>query len=206
MDMEKFTQKSQEALAAAHQLALSRNHTELVGLHLFAALLAQRDGLVSALIEKAGAVPQAVNDAVEKELNDLPKIRNGSSQVYTSREIAQVLDAAQTEAGAVKDEYVSVEHLLLALLEHSGSVSRICRAAEVDRDTLMRALQEVRGNQRVTSQNPESTFQALEKYGRDLTELARQERLDPVIGRDDEIRRIIQILSRRTKNNPVLIG
>ncbi len=206
MNMDRFTQKSQEALAAAHQLALSRNHTELTGLHLFASLLSQRDGVVPALFEKSGVAPRTLAEVVERRLGDLPRIQNGSSQVYTSREVARVLEAAGEEAAKVRDEYISVEHLLLALLEHSEAVSRICREAGVDREALMEALRQVRGNQRVTSQSPEDTFQALEKYGRDLTELARQERLDPVIGRDDEIRRVIQILSRRTKNNPVLIG
>ncbi|NOY82998.1 MAG: ATP-dependent chaperone ClpB [Kiritimatiellaeota bacterium] len=206
MNMDKFTQKSQEALAAAHQLALSRDHTELTGLHLLAALLKQQDGVIPAVFEKAGVMPRALAEVVDRRLGDLPRIRNGSSQVYTSREVARVLETAGQEAEKVKDEYISVEHLLLALLEHSEAVSRICREAGVDRETLMQALRQVRGNQRVTSQSPEATFQALEKYGRDLTALARQERLDPVIGRDDEIRRVIQILSRRTKNNPVLIG
>jgi len=207
MNLEKFTQKAQEALSSAHHLALASNHVELRGVHLLAALLDQSDGLVRPLLQKLGVDAGQVREAVNEVLDALPRITgDGSSQVYTSRELARVLQRAQQEAAALKDEYVSAEHLLLALLEESSEVQRIFRTVGIDRDRLLQGLREVRGSQRVTSPTPEATFQALEKYARDLTDLARKDKLDPVIGRDEEIRRVIQILSRRTKNNPVLIG
>jgi len=207
MDMEKFTEKSREALLGAQQSAAAENHQEVTSIHLLRALLSQHDGLVPALLSKAGADPAAVGSAVDRELARLPRVQGpGAGQVYVARDLAQVLQAAQAEAGTLKDDYVSVEHLLLALLEQDGRASAALRAAGVDRTAIMGALREVRGNQRVTSATPEGTFQALEKYGRDLTALAAQDKLDPVIGRDEEIRRVVQILSRRTKNNPVLIG
>ncbi len=206
MDLQKYTEKAQQALAQAHQTALRENHTELTGVHLFAALLDQQDGLVPALFAKAGASLEEVRSEATRLLNDLPRVSAGSGQVYTSREIARVLSRAENLAGELKDDFVSVEHLLLALLEESPAVGKACGRFGLDRDKILTLLRDIRGNQRVTSQNPEATFQALEKYGRDLTALAQQDKLDPVIGRDEEIRRVIQILSRRTKNNPVLIG
>ena len=207
MNPERLTQKSQEALAAAQQLAAASNHQELLPLHLLAALLSQADGLVPALVRKLGRDEKSIQQAAAKELATLPKVSGpGAGQVYPARSLAKVLQAAEKEAQQLKDEYVSVEHLLLALLAEDPTCAGILRQAGGDRAAVLQALREVRGNQRVTSQNPEATFAALEKYGRDLTQLARQDKLDPVIGRDEEIRRVIQILSRRTKNNPVLIG
>jgi ATP-dependent Clp protease ATP-binding subunit ClpB len=207
MDQEKYTEKSREALTAAQQVAAAQNHQEIAAVHLLRALLSQREGLIPALLSKAGTDPAGLGAAVDRELARLPQVQGpGAGQVYASREFTQVLQAAEHEAAGLKDEYVSVEHLLLALLEQGGRAATALRTAGVDRKALLNALKEVRGNQRVTSATPEGTFQALEKYGRDLTALAAQDKLDPVIGRDEEIRRVIQILSRRTKNNPVLIG
>ena len=207
MNLERFTQKSQEALESAQHLAAVSNHQELLPLHLFAALLDQQDGLVPAVLQKIGRPLTTVRGAVEAELARVPKVTgSGASQVYGSRAFAKVLAAAEAEAKTLKDDYVSAEHLLLALLAEDKPCADAAKLAGVSRDAFLQALREVRGNQRVTSQNPEATFAALEKYGRDLTELARKDKIDPVIGRDEEIRRVIQILSRRTKNNPVLIG
>ena len=208
MNLEKFTERSREALGAAQQIAAGMNHQELVGLHLLAALLKQTDGLAFSLLEKIGVSASALTAEVDQALARLPQVQGpGATQVYMSKEAAQVLQLAEEEANKLKDEYISVEHLLLALLDKGDSAAEILRRAGITgRDQMLEALQKIRGNQRVTSPNPESTFQALEKYGRDLTQLAAQDKLDPVIGRDEEIRRLIQILSRRTKNNPVLIG
>ena len=207
MDLEKFTEKSREALMGAQQLAATQNHQEVTSLHLLRALLSQSDGLAPALLNKAGADPAGLGQAVDRELGRLSRVQGpGAGQVYLARDLAQVLQTSQDEAAALKDEYVSVEHLILALLKQDGRAATALRSAGVDRDAVLGALRDVRGNQRVTSATPEATFQALEKYGRDLTALAAQDRLDPVVGRDEEIRRVVQILSRRTKNNPVLIG
>jgi ATP-dependent Clp protease ATP-binding subunit ClpB len=207
MNLEKFTERSREALGAAQQIAATMNHQEITGLHLLAALLKQEDGLVGALLQKLGQSPASVASQTDRALSKRPSVQGpGATQVYMSKEASQVLQQAEEEADALKDEYISVEHLLLALIERTDEAARVLSAAGITRDRVLGALREVRGNQRVTSPTPESTFQALEKYGRDLTQLAAQDRLDPVIGRDEEIRRVVQILSRRTKNNPVLIG
>jgi ATP-dependent Clp protease ATP-binding subunit ClpB len=207
MNQEKLTQKSQEALAAAQQRALAAGHHEILPVHLLVALLDQADGLVPAILQKAGRDPAALRAQAEAALAALPRVSGpGAGQAYASRGLAKVLGAAEREAQQLRDEFISVEHLLLALLGDDGEAARLLRGAGVERNALLQSLRSVRGNQRVTSENPEATFAALEKYGRDLTALARQDKLDPVIGRDEEIRRVIQILSRRTKNNPVLIG
>ena len=210
MDLNRFTEKSQEALRGAQALATRRNHQGVDVEHLLAALLEQPEGLTAALLAGAGIAPSAVRERVEQELNRIPQVSGpgvGAQQVYITQRLARLLTQAEDEARGLKDEYVSVEHLLLAMLEDaSGAAGRLLRSLGVTRERLMAALQKVRGHQRVTSPNPETTYQALERYGRDLTKLATQGKLDPVIGRDDEIRRVIQVLSRRTKNNPVLIG
>ncbi|TMA53932.1 MAG: AAA family ATPase, partial [Deltaproteobacteria bacterium] len=210
MDLNRFTEKSQEALRGAQALAARRNHQGVDVEHLLAALLEQPEGLTAALLAGAGIAPSAVRERVEQELNRLPQVSGpgvGAQQVYITQRLARLLTQAEDEARGLKDEYVSVEHLLLAMLEDaSGAAGRLLQSLGVTRERLMAALQKVRGHQRVTSPNPETTYQALERYGRDLTKLATQGKLDPVIGRDDEIRRVIQVLSRRTKNNPVLIG
>ncbi|MDH7475285.1 MAG: ATP-dependent chaperone ClpB [Anaerolineae bacterium] len=207
ININRFTEKSQEALFAAQQMAEQMNHSQVEPEHLLAALLQQGDGVVPQVLARVGANPQAMLAQVQAELGRLPRVTGAAVQVGISPNLRQVLVRAHDEIQQFRDEYVSTEHLLLALLDHAGgAVERILRQAGVTRDALLRALAEIRGSQRVTSQNPESTYAALEKYGRNLTELARQGKLDPVIGRDEEIRRVIQILSRRTKNNPVLIG
>jgi ATP-dependent Clp protease ATP-binding subunit ClpB len=211
MDLNRLTQKSQEALAAAQELATRAGHTEVDGEHLLFALLDQSDGLVPRLITALGADPAALRSDLESELARKPRTTRPApqpGQVSVTQRLARVLDAAQREATRMKDEYVSVEHLLVALVEEgSGSAAgRLLAQHGVTRDAFLKALTEVRGNQRVTSATPEGSYEALTKYGMDLVESARSGRLDPVIGRDSEIRRVVQILSRKSKNNPVLLG
>jgi ATP-dependent Clp protease ATP-binding subunit ClpB len=211
MDPNKLTQKSQEALHDAQTKALRFGHTQVDVEHLLLALLDQPDGLVPRLLSRSEVNTDALRSALERHLEGRPRVSGpGASpgEVYVSRELSGLLDAAQTEADRLKDEYVSVEHVLLAMVE-SGSetaAGRLLREHGVTRETFLATLTEVRGSQRVTSATPESAYEALEKYGRDLVVEARAGRVDPVIGRDAEIRRVIQILSRKTKNNPVLVG
>jgi ATP-dependent Clp protease ATP-binding subunit ClpB len=200
-----MTHKLQEALQQAGGLATRRNHQGIDVEHLLLALLEQPEGVVPRLLEAAGVASRAVADAAERELSRRPQVSGpagGPSQTFITQRLGQVLAQAEDEMKALKDEYLSVEHVLLAMVAEGG----VFRALGLTRERLMEALRPVRGNQRVTSQDPEATYQALEKYGRDLTKLAEQGKLDPVIGRDEEVRRITQVLSRRTKNNPVLIG
>jgi ATP-dependent Clp protease ATP-binding subunit ClpB len=209
MDSNRLTEKAQEAIRAAQSKAVRYGNQQVDVEHLLAVLLEQPDGLAPAILNKTGANAGALKDRVEREIERLPKVSGPSGppdQIYITGRLNRVLAQAEDEARRLKDEYVSVEHFLLAMTEDSGSIGRLLKEFNVTRERLMRALREVRGNQRVTSQNPEATYQALERYGRDLTKLASQGKLDPVIGRDEEIRRVIQVLSRRTKNNPVLIG
>ena len=208
MDINRFTEKSQQALQQAQSLAERRHHQGVDVEHLAAALLAESDGLATAILSAAGVAPANLKQTIEAELDKLPQVSGsgGAGQSYVTPHLAKVLRNAEDEAKGLKDEYTSVEHLLLALVEDSGATGKALRAAGLRREKLMDALRQVRGHQRVTSANPEGTYQALEKYGRDLTKLASQGKVDPVIGRDEEIRRVIQVLSRRTKNNPVLIG
>jgi ATP-dependent Clp protease ATP-binding subunit ClpB len=207
MNINKYTEKAQEAIVAAQQLAESAGNPEITPEHVLLALLEQRDGIVPGIVRKMNGDPAALASAVSEELQKLPRA-HGGSQVGLSARLRQVTTAAEQEAERLKDEYVSTEHLLVAIASEGGraAAARILQARGITRDTILQALTSIRGSQRVTSQNPESTYEALERYGRDLTELARRGKLDPVIGRDDEIRRVIQVLSRRTKNNPVLIG
>jgi len=209
MDINRFTERSQEALRAAQGIASRLSHQGVDVEHLMRALLEQRDGIAPALLQSAGVSPQALQARLEQELQRLPKVSgpaSGPDQLFITPRLNRVLTRAEEEAAALKDEYVSVEHLVLAITEDTGAVGQWFRSQKMSREALMGALQKVRGSQRVTSATPESTYQALERYGRDLTKLAAGGKLDPVIGRDDEIRRVIQVLSRRTKNNPVLIG
>src|SRR5687768_11775619 len=207
MNINKYTEKAQEAVLAAQQLADREGHAEMLPEHLLVTLIEQRDGIVPSIILKIGADPAAVARAVRGELGRLPRA-HGGSQVTLSPRFRQVTDAAEQEAERLKDEYVSTEHLFIAIASEGrrSTASRILEQHKITRDAILQALTTVRGSQRVTSQNPEATYEALTRYGRDLTDLARRGKLDPVIGRDDEIRRVIQVLSRRTKNNPVLIG
>ncbi|MGI9861804.1 ATP-dependent chaperone ClpB [Moorella naiadis] len=207
MDANRLTQKSREALAAAQQLAAGRHHQEVTTSHLFLALLDQTEGLVPRLLDQAGVDSRELRRRLETLLQKIPAVTGDAGSLYLSPALARVLDRAAKEAEQLKDDYISVEHLLLALLEESeGDLKDLCRREGVTRNGILAALRAVRGSQRVTSDNPENTYEALERYGRDLTRLAGEGKLDPVIGRDDEIRRVIEILSRRTKNNPVLIG
>jgi ATP-dependent Clp protease ATP-binding subunit ClpB len=206
MDLNKLTLKSQEAVQAAQELARGRNHRLVEPAHLLAALLADPEGVVFALLQKLGQSPRVLRDRAEEILDRIPKVYGSQEDLYLSAATRHVLERAFTEAAALSDEYVSTEHLFLALLEGATDVARLLREAGIARDRVLSALVEIRGRQRVTDPTPEDKYQALERYGRDLTDLARRGKLDPVIGRDDEIRRVIQVLSRRTKNNPVLIG
>ena len=207
MRLDKFTQRGQEAILASQELAQSYNHSQIEPEHLLLALLQQEDGVVPEIMAQMGAQPAAVQSQLETDLARRPKVYGGNVQPGISGQLGRVIQDAQAEAAAMRDEYVSTEHLLLALLgENGGAAARLLGRLGITRDRVLAALTAIRGSQRVTSQNPEATYKALEKYGRDMTALARQGKLDPVIGRDEEIRRCIQILSRRTKNNPVLIG
>ena len=209
MDINRFTEKLQEAMRAAQSKATRYGHQQLDVEHLFASLLEQEGGLAGSILSRAGVNIDTLKPRLEQELDRLPKISGPSGppdQIFVTARLNRLLTAAEDEAKKLKDEYISVEHVLLALTDDSGFSGRLLREYGASRERLMQALREVRGSQRVTSQNPEATYEALERYGRDLTKLAAQGKLDPVIGRDEEIRRVIQVLSRRTKNNPVLIG
>src|SRR5881398_1295029 len=204
-DLNQLTHKVQEALQQAGGIASRRSHQGIDVEHLLLALLEQPDGLAANLLEAAGVAPRAALEAVERELARRPQVSGpaaGPAQTFITQRLSQLLTRAEDEMRGIKDDYLSVEHLLLAL----AADDTLLRPFGLTRERLVAALQQVRGNQRVTSPNPETTYQALERYGRDLTKLAAQGNLDPVIGRDDEIRRVVQVLSRRTKNNPVLIG
>ncbi|MGB9673332.1 MAG: ATP-dependent chaperone ClpB [Anaerolineales bacterium] len=204
MNLEKFTQKSQEAIFSAQQLARDYNHQTIEPAHLLLALLRQEEGVVSAIVTQIAGSVLALREDVIKDLESRPHVYGAAGEVGLSRPAAEVLEAAERYAKGMQDEYVSTEHILLGLTD-SLEGKRLAQYG-LTKDAILKAMASIRGTQRVTSQNPESTYQALEKYGRDLTALARQGKLDPVIGRDEEIRRVVQILSRRTKNNPALIG
>ena len=206
MRMDKLTVKAQEAMQAAQSLADQHNHQVIEPEHLLGALLEQREGVVGPVLAKLGGRPDAILRDLKTTLDKLPTVRGASGQ-YLGERTRQALERAQAEAQRLKDEYVSTEHLLLALAqERDGAAGRLLAANGVSAEAIYKALVEIRGTQRVTDPNPEEKYQALQRYSRDLTDLARRGRLDPVIGRDEEIRRVIQVLSRRTKNNPVLIG
>jgi ATP-dependent Clp protease ATP-binding subunit ClpB len=206
MQPDRLTIKSQEALQEAQRIAQGFSHQQMDGEHLLLALIGQTDSLIPELLEKIGVSTTKLKADVESELARRHKVQ-GAGDVYASPALKKALDAAQSEATKLKDDYLSTEHLLLGLIDEADtSLKKIFQANGLKRDLILRALAELRGNQRVTDANPEDKFQALEKYGRDLTALARQGKIDPVIGRDEEIRRVMQVLTRRTKNNPVLIG
>ncbi|NLU10336.1 MAG: ATP-dependent chaperone ClpB [Tepidanaerobacter acetatoxydans] len=207
MDLNKYTQKSQEAILNAQNLALEHHHQEMTSKHLLHALVFQKDGIVPLIIERAGVNINQVKSLAEDLLKRIPSVHGYDGPLAMNANLARVFIRAEREAQNMKDEFVSVEHLLLALLEEGDTdVRNALKKVGLDRVAILTGLKQVRGSQQVTSENPEATYNALEKYGRDLTRLARDGKLDPVIGRDDEIRRVIEILSRRTKNNPVLIG
>src|SRR5260370_11980684 len=206
MKIERFTDKAREALSEANELAKHYNNSHDGSEHMRAALLNQDGGITQQIIQKVGGNVAAARRIVDNEVEHLPRVYGGSEPGISPR-LRKVLEVAWQEMNNFKDEYLSVEHILLAMFDGSeGAAQRALKAAGLTRDLVLKALTEIRGAQRVTDQNPEGKYQALEKYGRNLTELASQGKLDPVIGRDEEIRRVIQVLSRRTKNNPVLIG
>jgi ATP-dependent Clp protease ATP-binding subunit ClpB len=206
MDANKLTLKSQAALDGAREQALARNQQAIEPEHLLFALLSDPEGVIYPLMHNLGVTPKTLRDRVDMALDRLPKVYTHGAEIRISPAMAAVLDTAFREAEALTDEYVSTEHLFLALLQGHTGAADILREFELTREAVLEALVEVRGRQRVTDQNPEEKYQVLEKYGQDLTEQARRGKLDPVIGRDEEVRRVIQVLSRRTKNNPVLIG
>jgi ATP-dependent Clp protease ATP-binding subunit ClpB len=205
IDPNKLTEKSQEALVAAQQKARDEGHAQLDVEHLAAALVDQPGGIVSSVLTALGVQPAQLSSALATELQRQPKV-SGNVQLSASARLGRALQQAQKEAQSLGDEYVSTEHLLLAMTEDQGYTGQALKRLGVTHERVLGALKDVRGNQRVTDQNPEGKYQALDKYGRDLTDMARKNKIDPVIGRDEEIRRVIQVLSRRTKNNPVLIG
>jgi ATP-dependent Clp protease ATP-binding subunit ClpB len=206
MRPDKFTQKMQEALQASQDVASQFNQQEITNEHFLVALLDQSEGVTRPLLEKMGVTVPQLRDRLNQELDRRPKIQGGNFDVRVGNDLRATIDSAEKEMAKLKDEFLSAEHYLLALADSKGAAGKLLKEAGVTRDKLMQALQQVRGSQRVTDQNPEGKYQTLEKYGRDLTELARKGKIDPVIGRDNEIRRVMQVLSRRTKNNPVLIG
>jgi ATP-dependent Clp protease ATP-binding subunit ClpB len=209
MNVDKMTERVADGLNAAYSRALHEHNTQTTPEHMLAALLDQERGIAPDVLAAAGADPKAIAQRAEEAIGKLPRLSGGSAdsaQVTLSPELARIMSVAENEAKALQDDYTSVEHVLLAMAQSSGEVGRLFRDAGLTKDKLLQALRQVRGNQRVTTKDPEGTYKSLERYGRDLTVEAERGKLDPVIGRDEEIRRIIQVLSRRTKNNPVLIG
>ncbi len=206
MRLDKLTVKSQEALQQAQSLAEKRSHQAIDVEHLLFALIGQKEGVVGSLLQKLGVPLGTVAERLQKALDRLPQVTGVAGQTYITPRLKKVIESAEAEAEALKDEYISTEHLLLAMVQEGGEAGKILQDLGATRDKILNGLVSIRGAQRITDPNPEEKYQALEKYGRDLTDLARKGKLDPVIGRDDEIRRVIQVLSRRTKNNPVLIG
>ncbi|MCA8944577.1 MAG: AAA family ATPase, partial [Planctomycetes bacterium] len=210
MDLNRLTQKSQEAVSRAQQIAVERNHQQVDCEHLMIALLQQDEGLIGRLMRKIGVSAEVVTAGLEAALAKMPQITGPGiepGKIYLTPALSRILVAAEKRAKQMKDEYVSVEHLVLALLaDGSTAAAKVLKQAGLDEEKFLHALQDVRGSQRVQSANPEATYEALERYGVDLVKSARSGKLDPIIGRDEEIRRVIRILSRKTKNNPVLIG
>jgi len=210
MRFEQFTEKAKEVISLAQDILLEHHHNQLDVEHILLALLKQKEGLAGQILERCKVDPQIVAQEVEEALQRFPQVYyqgGGEIQIYITPRAKSVLDNAEEEAKRLKDSYVGVEHLLIAVArEESGPSSRILKSHGLDVEKIYRALQEIRGRRRVDDPYAEERYMALEKYGRDLTQLAREGKLDPVIGRDEEIKRVIQILSRRTKNNPVLIG
>jgi ATP-dependent Clp protease ATP-binding subunit ClpB len=206
MRIDRYTQKMQEALQSAQDFAAQWQSPEIGNEHFLLAVLDQAEGVTRPLLEKIGVSADALRSRLETELAGRPKVSGGVSDLRISNDLRRTLDSAEKEMSKLKDEYVSAEHYLLALASENNSAAKALKELGATRDKIMQGLQQVRGSQRVTDQNPEGKYQTLEKYGRDLTQLARRGKIDPVIGRDNEIRRVMQVLSRRTKNNPVLIG
>jgi len=206
MRMDNLTEKTKEAIEEAHTIATRNNHSEIDIEHIFAALLNQENGIIPPLLEKMGIPLQELKNNINRKITSKAKVYGGASQVYLSQSANKILQEANEEAKSLKDEYISTEHFLLAVFKFPNNIKSILEQYGISRSKVLEILKDFRGNQRVTDQNPENKYRSLDRYCRDLTALARKEKLDPVIGRDEEIRRIIQVLSRRTKNNPVLIG
>ena len=207
MRLDKLTIKSQEALQNAQALAEKRNHQAIDAEHLLMALLGQKEGVVLFLLQKLGIPIASLFEKLEHTLDRLPQVTGATAgQTYITPRLKKIIEGAEAAAEGLKDEYVSTEHFLLAMVEDNGEAGRLLKELDISKDHILMALVDIRGAQRITDPDPEGKYRALEKYSRDLTDLARKGKLDPVIGRDDEIRRVIQVLSRRTKNNPVLIG
>jgi ATP-dependent Clp protease ATP-binding subunit ClpB len=207
VNFNKFTIKAQEAVQASSEIASSYGNQQIEPEHLFAALIQAKDSVATAIISKIGADVDSLRIRISSLIDKLPKISSSSgSNQFISQRLSQVLEDSFKTASELKDEYVSVEHLLIALSDSEGDLGRLLKEQGINKEEILAALKDIRGSQRVTGQSPEDTYQALKKYGRDLNALARQGKLDPVIGREDEIRRVLQVLSRRTKNNPVLVG
>ncbi len=207
MDFEKFTIKAQQALSAAQREASGRSHQQIEPEHIILVLLQDKESIVSSLLRKTGLEVNSLETKIEEELEKVPGVSgSGLDRLYLSRGSTKVLEKALIEAGNLKDEYISTEHILLAMFDDSGRTGELLKENNIRKEEVLQALKSVRGSQRVTDQDPEAKYQALKKYARDLNDLARKGKLDPVIGRDEEIRRILQVLSRRTKNNPILLG
>ena len=208
MRFDKFTIKSQELIQSAQTLAAQHHNQQIEPEHLLAAMLAETSGIAGAMLRKLGVSPDSIAQEVNAAVSRLPGVSGaGTGEVYISPRSKIALEAAFAEASKMKDEYVSIEHIFLAISdEKEGAAAKMLSRAGVTRESILKVLLEIRGTQRITDPNPEEKYQALEKFSRNLTDLARLGKLDPVIGRDEEIRRIVQVLSRRTKNNPVLIG
>ncbi|HFB67382.1 MAG TPA: AAA family ATPase, partial [Calditrichae bacterium] len=207
MNLDKFTIKAQEALGEAQQLVISLGQQQLEPEHVLKVMVEDSEGIIPVILKKLGVDPKDVSAQLDLAIDKFPKVQGTPGQVYASPKFNQIINVSLNEAKKLQDEYVSTEHLLLAILEVKETEAyRILSTFNVTKDLVLKALREIRGKQRVTDQNPEGKYMALERYTRDLTRLAREGKLDPVIGRDEEIRRVLQVLSRRTKNNPVLIG
>jgi ATP-dependent Clp protease ATP-binding subunit ClpB len=206
MDIDNFTLRAQQALASAQRIALGADHQRVEPEHLLVALLSDPDGIVLPVVNRIGADPGLLRNKTQEALDRLPKVYGANQETVLSGQTARLIERARREAANLKDQYVSTEHLLLAIAEGSGPAAKVLTEAGVTREAVLASLADVRGGKRITDQDPESKYHALERFGRDLTAEARSGKLDPVIGRDDEVRRVVQVLSRRTKNNPVLIG
>ena len=206
MDLNKFTRKSLEAVEESQKIAIQNGNPQLEEIHIHSALINQEDGLIPRVLSYMNKNIELLKSDIEKELDSLPK-QSGGSNLYPSREYSKVLYDSEEEAKKFKDEYVGVEHIYISLLKQRNTKSeKIFKKNNINLQDFLSSLKEIRGNQTITTDNPEGTYEALEKFGRDLTEEARKGKIDPVIGRDEEVRNAIRILSRRTKNNPVLIG
>ena len=206
MRSDRLTVKAQEIIQDAETLAYKYNHSAIEAEHILLALVSQQEGIIPPLIDKLGVNKEMLKSDIERSLKDKPSVYGDSAQIQFSPEVSRIFNKAEIEAGNLKDDYVSTEHIFIALIESGSNAAHLLRTAGIDKNNVLKTLASLRGNQRVIDQNPENKFQTLEKFCRDLTVLARKEKLDPVIGRDEEIRRVMQVLSRRTKNNPVLIG